>query len=149
MPSGAFRLRRQRDRLGLAEEPGLGVEHEDVEDGADAGEDLAHRVAVARTAVGVGGGEGADCVGVAVGVGAGLGVGSGSDSSTDGGWAAGGSVATGVGMWKVQPMSIWSGWCVVSQKSELPQRLQNERVPWSDERKRVSSSSPFESENCV
>src|SRR5207247_2232809 len=46
-------------------------------------------------------------------------------------------------------MSIWSGWRVDSQKSELPQRLQNDRVPWSDERNRASSASPDSSTNCA
>ena len=35
-----------------------------------------------------------------------------------------------------------SGWVVDSQKSELPQRSQNERVPWSDEAWRTSRSPP-------
>src|SRR5262249_32488315 len=35
-----------------------------------------------------------------------------------------------------------SGWRLDSQKSELPQRPQKDRVPWSDERKRTSPVSP-------
>src|SRR5262245_34671492 len=42
-------------------------------------------------------------------------------------------------------MSVRSGWASFSQKSDVPQRRQNERLPCSDDMKRTRSSAPLSS----
>src|SRR5262245_24642889 len=62
-------------------------------------------------------------------------------------WACG-VMSTG-GSKLARTMSIWSGWWVDSQNRLLPQVLQKLRVPWSEERKRISCGSPASSLNCA